>query len=227
MLDRYFQVYTFTDKVMGLTIELDYNTISQNIIVDSLFAKVAERDSLDFVISQKVKSSSAIDTTGRFRFFRNAKLEKMLLNGVNKKFFIYCTKGVVERTIKDVVFSFDECQSNIVVFRFDQIDIKEYGQPIFCSRQELNLTFKNLPQVDLEIEKVRKGEQHIYADSIKQRSFAQADALYFMYSDDFNWNLGKELKNYFPSRTIYIKRKDNKFYSKWSLGLDLFGIPCD
>ena len=142
-------------------------------------------------------------------------------------FLFTVPKGVVERSIRDVVFSLDECRSNVVVFRFDNIDIAQNGQPVFCSKEKLHLVFGNTPEVDKAIDLYMQNNQSDYTDSIKTISFAHSDSVYFAYSDDFNWNLGTHLKNYFPSRAVYVKRNDNKYYIKWALGLDLFGIPCD
>jgi len=225
--DKYFQVYTFSDNVMGLTVELSYTHSTESAFIDSIFNKIATSDSIGNVISQQVHSCLPIDTNGRLRFYRNIKLEDNLLNGIDKSFFVYCTKGVVQRTVKDVVFALDECRSNIVVFRFDKIDTRKYGQPMICSKTKLNMTFENFPEIDKEIQVAMLNEKFDYTDSMKTISFAHSDSLYFAYADDFNWNKEGDINNYYPGRAVYVKRNDKKLYRKWALSLDLFGIPCD
>jgi len=52
--------------------------------------------------------------------------------------------------------------------------------------------------------------------------------IYFAYTDDFNWGkIPNDDKCYYPSRTIYIEKPNNKIESLWSFNLDLFGISCD
>ena len=133
---------------------------------------------------------------------------------------------MVQREIKDVVFAIDECASNIVVFRFDKIDTNLYGQPIFCSKTKMNLTFENSSDIDNKIEAFHQTQQYDYADSIKSVSYAHLDSLYFSYDDNFNWNKPSDIDNLFPGRTVYVLRKDKKIYPKWASGLDLLGIPC-
>lgn len=227
MADDYFQVYTFSDNVMGLTIELSYTHTVQNAFVDSVFIHTAQTDSLNYVISQKVNSCIPIETKGQLAFYRNLTLERKLLSGIDRTFFVYCTNGMIQREIKDVVFSLNECWSNIVVFRFDPIDLKKYGRPLFCSKANLNLTFANKPAIDNKIKAFRTLQQYDYADSIKSVSFAYRDSLYFAYHDDFSWNREGDIKNLYPGREVYVLDKDKRLYMKWALSLDLFGIPCD
>lgn len=225
--DTYFQVYNFSENVMGLTVELGYTQSTEIAFIDSIFEQIATTDSIDYIITQQVSSCIPIDTNGQFRFYRNVKLENNLLAGVDKNFFVYCTKGIVQQKIKDVVFALDECQSNIVVFRFDKIDTNQYGQPMFCSKTKMNLTFENSSVIDNKIETFHQTQQYDYADSLKSVSYAHLDSLYFAYTDDFNWNKPSDIDNYFPGRAIYVLQQDGKIYCKWALSLDLFGIPCD
>ena len=117
--NTYFQVYNFSDTVMGLTVGLSYNQSSEIAFIDSVFDQIVATDSIRDIIFQQVSSCIPIDTNGQFRFYRNLKLENKLLADIGKTFFVYCTKGMVQREIKDVVFALNECASNIVVFRFD------------------------------------------------------------------------------------------------------------
>jgi hypothetical protein len=183
-LDKYFQVYAFSDKVMGLTIELGYTTTTQNAIIDSIFNRFYKTDTLGNMINACIP----IDTNGDFKFYRSQYLDDSLLNISEKQFYVYCTKGVVQRTIKDVVFSLDECKSNIVVFRFDPIDTSKYGYPIFCSRIKLPLTFGDNISFDKKIATYVSQLQYDYSDSIQSKTFAYSDTLFCTYSDNFNWN---------------------------------------
>lgn len=225
--NTYFQVYNFSDTVMGLTVELSYTHSAGIAFIDSVFDQIVTTDSIGYIISQQISSCIPIDTNGQFRFYRNLKLENKLLADIGKTFFVYCTKGMVQREIKDVVFALDECASNIVVFRFDKIDTNQYGQPMFCSKTKMNLTFENSSDIDNKIEAFHQTQQYDYADSIKSVSYAHLDSLYFAYTDNFNWNKPSDIDNYFPGRAVYVLRQDEKVYRKWALGLDLFGIPCD
>ena len=224
--NTYFQVYNFSDTVMGMTVELSYTQSSEIAFIDSIFDQIVTTDSIRYIITQRVNSCIPIDTNGHFRFYRNLKLENKLLADIGKIFFVYCTKGKVQREIKDVVFALDECGSNIVVFRFDKIDINQYGQPMFCSKTKMNLTFENSSDIDNKIEAFHQTQQYDYADSIKSVSYAHLDSLYFAYDDNFNWNKPGDVDNYFPGRAVYVLRKDKKIYRKWALSLDLLGIPC-
>lgn len=225
--NTYFQVYNFSDTVMGLTVELSYTHSEENTFIDSVFDQILTTDSIRDVIFQQVSSCIPIDTNGQFRFYRNIKLENKLLADIGKTFFVYCTKGMVQREIKDVVFALNECASNIVVFRFDKIDTNLYGQPIFCSKTKMNLTFENSSDIHNIIEAFHQTQQYDYADSIKSVSYAHLDSLYFAYNDNFNWNKPNDVvDNYFPGRSVYVLRNDKKIYPKWALSLDLLGIPC-
>jgi len=223
----YYPVYNFSDNVMGLTVELSYTHSVQVDLVDSIFNHFVETDSIGYVMTQHVNSCIAVDTSGSFKFYRNIKLEKTLLENTSKSLYLYCTRGVIKRDIKDVVFSLDECASNIVVFRLDKIDTTKLGQPIFCSKTKLNLNFENSSLIDDKIEAFHQTQQYDYTDNVKSVSYANLDSLYFAYSDDFNWNKPGTIDNYFPGRAVYVLRQDGKIYPKWSLGLDLLGIPCD
>jgi len=225
--ETYFQVYTFSENIMGLTVELSYTHSTQVPFLDSVFVQIATSDSIGYIISQQVGSCIPIDTNGQFKFYKNIKIENKLLADIDKTFIVYCTKGIVKREIKDVVFALDECTSNIIVFRFDNIDPNKYGQPMFCSKTKMNLTFKNSASIDKKIESFRQSQQYDYSDSIKSVSYAQMDSLYFAYNDNFKWNKQNKIDNYFPGRAVYVMRQDEKVYRKWSLSLDLFGIPCD
>jgi hypothetical protein len=92
-------------------------------------------------------------------------------------------------------------------------------------RSTLDLIFENLPAIDKEINRqIDNGE---YDDSIPWITFAHSDSLYFGYKDDFNWNREGDIKNYFPSRSVFIYKKDTALKRKWISELDLYGIPCD
>lgn len=223
----YYPVYNFSDNVMGLTVELSNTHSLQVGLVDSIFNHFVKTDSIGYVMTQQVNSCIPIDTNGEFKFYRNLNLEKMLLENMDRLFYVYCTKGVVKREIKDVIYSLDECASNIVVFRFDKIDTAQYGQPMFCSKTKMNLIFGNNPTIDDKIEAFHHTQQYDYSDNVKSISYANLDSIYFAYSDDFKWNKAGVIDNYFPGRAVYVLRKDGKIYRKWSLSLDLLGIPCD
>jgi hypothetical protein len=161
-------------------------------------------------------------------FFKNQYLDDSLLNIDSKKFWVYCTKGIVQRTIKDVVFSLDECKSNIVVFRFEPIDINKYGHPIFCSKIKLPLTFSDNIPLDKKVAEYVSQLQYDYSDSIQPKTFAYSDTLFCTYSDNFNWNNSSNSDCLFPSRAIFSKSTQaDTIHRQWAYGLDLFGIPCD
>lgn len=222
--DDYFPVYTFTNNVMGLTVELGYTTATQNAIVDSIFNSFYKTDSLGNMVNQCIP----VDTNGSFKFFKSQYLDDSLLNINSKQFYVYCTKGVVQRTIQDVVFALDECKSNIVVFRFEPIDTHKYGYPIFCSKIQLSLTFGDNSLFDRKVSTYVSQLQYDYSDTIQSKTFAYSDTLFCTYSDNFNWNYSPNADCLFPSRAIYTKSiQADTIHRQWAYGLDLFGIPCD
>jgi hypothetical protein len=68
--NTYFQVYNFSDTVMGWTVELSYTHSAGIAFIDSVFDQIVTTDSIDYIISQQVSSCIPIDTNGQFRFYR-------------------------------------------------------------------------------------------------------------------------------------------------------------
>lgn len=221
-------MYDYSEKVIGLTVELGVSTKVQVPAVDSIFFKYESQDSLWYKIAKHDISSFATDTFGVFHFYKHEALSNSLTKNISKKFYVYCTKGRVIRRIKDVVFAMDECKSNIVVFRFSTIDSLKYGHPIFCSKEKLNLTYKSNLEFDKKLVLFSAGIQADYSDSMQSVTFAYSDTLFYTYSDNFKWNLTEQNDCLFPSRAIFVKPLHSDTIScQWAQGLDLFGIPCD
>jgi hypothetical protein len=170
---------------MGLTVELGIGTEAQVPLVDSVFFKHENQDSLWDKINDHNISCRAIDTFGVFHFYKHEVLSNSLTKNINKKFYVYCTKGRVTRRIKDAVFALNECKSNIVVFRFSSIDSLKYGHPIFCSKEKLNLTYNNNPEFDKKLALFVAGIPSNYSDSMQSVTFAYSDSLFYTYSDNF------------------------------------------
>ena len=213
---------------MGLTVELGIGTEAQVPLVDSIFFKHENQDSFWDKINDHNNSCHAIDTLGVFHFYEHEALSNSLTNNINKKFYIYCTKGRVTRKIKDAVFALNECKSNIVVFRFSSIDSLKYGHPIFCSKEKLNLTYNNNQEFDKKLALFVAGIPSDYSDSMQSVTFAYSDSLFYTYSDNFKWNLTEQEDCLFPSRAIFFKPLHTDSISwLWAQGLDLLGIPCD
>lgn len=225
--ERFFQAHRFSDEVTGLTVELGANPW-----VDSAFRKFDAADSIWHSVWKPMPTCTVVDTSGQMRFYKHAALSKLLLEGINPDFYVYCTKGIVVRRIQDAVFSPNECISSVVVMRFAAIDTAKYGHPLFCSWQKLALSFgKNatLTQKVVSYETIEKqnyGDD--YTDSMKSRVCAWSDTLVLSYSDNFRWNHSPLYSEcMYPSRSIFIKTAEGTLRKEWVQGLDLFGIPCD
>lgn len=172
-----------------------------------------------------------LDTTGIFRIVYNEKIAEKMRPLLAEKYFVYGTKGMENKTIKDIVFSLDECRTNFFAFTFDNFDKNKNGHPIIASDKELNLIYGNdYAGVEKKINEYYSQLESDYKDNISVKVYAHTGNLYFSYNDDFNWNKKNKKEDpgcLFPDRAVFALNDDGTVELFWYDGLDLYGIPCD
>ncbi|MBI1307496.1 MAG: hypothetical protein GC181_12915 [Bacteroidetes bacterium] len=230
---EFFPVYEFAPDIMGLTIELDFDHESDYV---KIYRSVDSTENLGTYLLFDPDSAARlspeiirIDTNHRMLFYKNETFDKALLKLISGEFYIYCTKGVIKRNLKDVVYSISECASNVIVFRFDSIDVKRWGHPILCSRAKIGFEFASFPELDREMFALKHKEEPAYTDNLENKSFAKLDSVYLIYADNFKWmnERGGYAETFFPGRGIAVTSPGKKLRFRKFYGLDLFGIPCD
>lgn len=227
-------VYNLSKTTTAIVVNLNEENTYNGAKFNEIFNQVEAKDSLYNVLyrdTTKVQNFEYYDTLGSFRLIKNKTLENEIKKIVAKSYYVYGTKGFSKVTINDVVCGLDECRTNIIAFPIQEFDTAKNGQPVFCSSQMLKITYQNSY---FEIEKKirefdkKESENYDYKDDIKTKIFANVGDAYFAYNDDFIWGKNPEKsKCKFPSRTIYIVKKNKPIKKFWVNGLDLFGIPCD
>lgn len=229
-----FSVYELSKTTTAIVVNLNDENSYNGPVFDEIFNRIEAKDSLNNVLYKdpaKVQNFEYYDTSGTFTLIKNEKLEKEIKKIIDKSYYVYGTKGFSKETINDVVCAIDECRTNIIAFPIKKFDIAKNGKPVFCSRQLLKINYQKT-YFDIE-KKIREFDEeesknYDYKDNIKTKVFANIGDYYFTYNDDFNWGKYPE-KNQclFPTRTIYLVKKDKPIKKFWADGLDLFGIPCD
>jgi len=218
--EPYYGVYRFSDSVMGLTFELGYESK-----IDSIFGSYLKVGTPEFEF-KPMDGSIAVDTSGRFYFYKQPTFSADLMRFAAKKYYVVCQRGIVKRTPLDVVYAMDECRSSVVVFRFDAIDTTKYGQPLICSTAKPKFKFHPDPAFDQEATEYKQELEYDYSDEMRFISVASSDSLVVVYSDNFKWNYTQDSGCLFPGRYVFEVSKES-ISSIWGFSLDLFGIPCD
>lgn len=213
-LTPFFGVYRFSDKILGIGIEIENGGNYE--LTDSL---VRVHQSAAAVI---------VDSNQQFILKRAVKLNKSILqNDTTRIFNTYCTKGITQSKVIDILYSDNEC-SNVLIFVLSPIDTSKYGEPLIASKQYFNMIYSNH---DLFQQKLLNYHQYLlkqadYIDNITPKLFAYNEQYFFVYDDNFQWHKQKDKDCLFPARRVFQKK--GKIVSlKWGSGLDLLGIPCD
>jgi hypothetical protein len=224
-------VYILSEKTTAIVINLNDTQVPTK--YDKLFEKIDSKYSLSsdyyHATPDSITNFTFIDTIGEYKLIRNLAFENEIKKNFDEKYYVYGTKGFSEMKINDVVLGLDECETNIIGLVIKNFDTVKNGKPIFCSNQILHLNYsRNYKQVESLIEKYNTSQLNDYTDSVKTKVFANIDSTYFSFQDDFIWGIkSKKTKCSYPSRGIYIFRKDNTVNPIWFSSLDLFGISCD
>ena len=226
---EYFPVFEFSPQTTAMTLEL---FTGNNIpAVDSAFNKIVSQDTLIYFETDTSDYTffdcTPVDTAGRFKLRYNKHLEDTFKTMFSGKYFVYCTKAMVERTIKDVLFAVDLCKSNLIAFRFDAIDTAKNGHPLFCSKRKLDIKYANFTTLESRLNEFSKNAESDYTDYTDTKVVASSGSNYYSYNDDFEWNNNpNDTICFFPSRQIFSKGKSDTIQIKWYSALDLWGIPC-
>ncbi len=223
-----YSVYELSDSTTAFVINFSEDDTEKKTILDTLIKKVFPNKNL-FSLSEKDKDCKIYDTLGLYKLLASEKFENKVNPYFDKEYYVYGTKGSIKIKYKKVVFTVDsECITNFFAFCFDKKLLSNIGNPIICSDIELDINYSN--NYDSAENKINYYLSKIpadYTDSIKAKVLGNIGQYYVTYSDDFLWkgHYGSE-KCLFPSRGIYTL-EPGKLKSKWTDGLDLFGIPCD
>lgn len=230
-----YSVYDLSPKTTAIVVNLDDKNTYNGAEFDKVFNSVTAKDSLYNVLEDREANRNRnfeyYDTLGVYKLIRNKTLENQIKKIVEPTYYVYGTKGFSKITINNVVCGLDECRTNFIAFPIENFDTNKYGRPLFCSKQLLPIEYQN-NYFDVQ-KKVRdyideESKNYDYKDDIKIKIFANAGDAYFSYHDDFIWGKDPEkTKCKFPSRAIYIVKKDKPIKKFWVNDLDLFGIPCD
>jgi len=204
---------------------------------DEIFIDMNEQENFreeffNYIYENKAPvSTSAYDTTGIYRLVYSPKLETKFRNMMNKEYYVYGTKGMESKSVKDIIFALDECITNIYAFTVDRFNNETNGYPVIASDKRLDLNYNgNYREVEDKINSYYKNLNEDYTDNIPAKVFANMGSVYFTYSDDFMWNesfSNESQKCFFPTRGIFRVDADNTVTPVWIDGLDLYGIPCD
>jgi hypothetical protein len=172
-----------------------------------------------------------VDTSGPFLVLHSDRVEEKFKAFWDGTFFIYCTRGIVERKVRSICFSADMCQSSFFAFTFDWIDTARYGFPLVASKRG---DYKM--RCDSHAEEVysKYNDSLIktirdYSDTIHPVVFLEVDKdEYLVYLDDFKWPFEqRDTHCFFPGRELFKLNEENEVVSRWYDGFDIFGTSCD
>lgn len=227
--ERFYPVYELSSQTQAIVFEVYYGPAYTE--MDSVMQQIVQEhiyyDPESPVDMLPVKGWA--DTLGRFRLLHSAEVEEKFSAFLDGEFFIYCTKGIVKRQLKDVLFCANYCQSSIFALRFDHIDTVEYGHPLMASRKNAAAFFHE-DAMQARINSFNDSMvKHIrdYSDTLPPKIYARQDSIFFVYYDNFSWPQDPGDKQcYFPGRVQYVIREGKIATKQWD-SLDLFGVPCD
>ena len=226
---NFLSVYQFTPSLIAITVDLDAPPGHKSELA-AIYNKVDKAEAIRFDSINHPHNCYLYDSSGEFVFYKNNLLENEIKKHISKEYYVYGTKGIQKCDVSEVLFSLNECSSNILTVTLKGFDTLKYGHPMMCSTKKLNLTYQNY-YCDVEniVNGVVEKEQSYYGDNYKTNVFANYHYFYFTFHDDFKWNI-KDMKDHpclFPSRGIVTIKKNKTVATYWSgTYLDLFGIPC-
>ncbi len=230
-----YSVYTLSDKTTAIVSNMsDSDEIFSQF--DEIFIRVDESEKFkesffDFIYDKKTSTHiTPYDTTGIFSLLHNRKLEDKIKPLMSREFYIYGTKGIEIRSVRDIVFGLDECMTNIYAFVIDHFDREKNGHPLIATDKKLDIVYhEDFTNIEEKINTFYNSFENDYSDDIPTKVFARIGSLYFTYTDDFEWNKkSDDDKNcFFPARGIFRLKQDSSIVPVWEDELDLYGIPCD
>jgi hypothetical protein len=228
--DIFYPVYELSSKTQAIVFEVTYDpaytqmdSLMQDIVHSGVYYDEMQNPELVPIVKHA-------DTLGRFDLLQSKEVTKKLAAFLEGEFYIYCTKGIVKRKMKDVLFCANMCQSSIFALRFDRIDTAAYGHPLMASRNNKavltnDIVAENL--IDVYNDSIVKTFRD-YLDTLPPKVFARKDSILFVYYDDFLWPMDRDNRNcFFPGRVQYVIGEGNKVSLLHWDNLDLFGVPCD
>jgi len=169
------------------------------------------------------------DTTGAYMLMRSEMLESVAKKRYPEEFYVYGTRGKTKAAVKAVLFTSDDCRTNVFAFCLDKANLTSIGHPLFCTDKKIDLRWgNNYDTAERAIGSWLSRTPADYDDSIKLKVVGNAGNFYFTYNDDFLWGKGPDgSKCKFPTRSIYTVDGNNNVRRYWAEDLDLFGIGCD
>ncbi|MEN9919063.1 MAG: hypothetical protein RL662_1499 [Bacteroidota bacterium] len=231
----FYSVYKLSDKTTAVVINMADEASDSPI--DIAFNKIDELEQLsesyiEFRDKKLPQHIQYYDTTGGvYKLLHNKNVVNKLKPLIQNQLYIYGTKGIETRTIKDVTFAIDECITSIFAFTITPVEESAIGQAIFASTKKLDLIYgSDYKLVEEKINRYYKSLESDYNDNTLTKVFANKGSLFFTYTDDFKWtkqfDYDSEQTN-FPTRAIFELDGNGNVFPVWEDSLDLFGIPCD
>jgi len=225
---QFYSIFRLTKNTTAIVIPIDNTTDSK---YSSIFDKFYHQDSLHQFISKerltKDRAKFYYDTLNGFLLLHDIQLENELKKIVPTEFYINGLKRILKSDITNIIINISECETNFIGFVLKNEPLLNNGKTIFASTKKIELEYINNKAIDNQINQFISTQKYDYRDSIRVKTFAKSNDLYFTYLDDFRWYDSKNNSNcLFPSRMIY-KINKNKISLFWGSGIDRFGIGCD
>ncbi len=226
---NFLSVYQYTPSLIAITVDLDVPPDRKSELA-AIYNKVDKAEAIRFDSINHPHNCNLYDYSGVFPFYKNNVLEDEIKKHISKQYYVYGTKGIQKCEVSEVLFSLNECISNIMAITLKGFDTLKYGHPIMCSVKETAITYQNdYTDVENIMNSIPKSAKGDFSDDYKTSVFANYHYFYFTYHDDFMWNK-KNLEDttcFYPYRSIVTIKKNKTVAAYWSgTYLDLFGIPC-
>ena len=226
---NFLSVYQFTPSLIAITVDLDVPPGHKSELA-AIYNKIEKTEAIRFDSADHPHNCYLYDSLGVFTFYKNNVLEDEIKKHISKEYYVYGTKGIQKCEVSGVLFSVNECMSNIMAITLKGFDTLKYGHPIMCSVKETAITYQNdYTDVENIMNSIPKSAKGDFSDDYKTNVFANYHYFYFTYHDDFMWNK-KNIKDppcLFPDRNIVtIQQYKTVAYYWGGTDLDLFGIPC-
>ncbi len=231
----WYPVFEFSDKVWGVVFPVKDWGVPNSL--DSLANQIAAQDSFyvdDPGSEGGFRVGKRFTPICKFKYTwicKNQNLSLALKDQIGRKFSVLGTSGTADFVVTGVAVSYNYCISNFIILELAQENKKSLGHPLFAADASFeNCSLRTDPKISKWVaafadERRRNGE---YVNAIPYQVAAACDHFYFVFSDDFTWNDGKdEGACRFPGRLVFIADEKGNLALSWEKGLDLFGIPCD
>ena len=226
---NFLSVYQFSPTLIAMTVDLDVPPERESELA-TIYYKIEKAEAISIDLFDKLTNCYLYDSSGEFTFYKNNVLEDEIKKHISKEYYVYGTKGIQKCEVSVVIFSLNECSSNIMAITLQGFDTLKYGHPLMCSAKETAITYQNnYTDVENIINSIPKSSQGDFTDDIKTNVFANYNYFYFTYSDDFNWNK-KSLEQHaclYPYRSVVTIQQYKTVATYWGgTDMDLFGIRC-